>query len=358
MTQKKKIAFIFPGQGAQYVGMGKDFFDGFAEARLVFQEADDLLKASFSKLIFEGPKEELTLTKNSQLAIYIMSLAILRTFQKEFPEIEPHVCAGLSLGEYTALTAASRITFKECLPLVRARGLFMHEAAESTKGTMRVVLGMEEEEIRKILPEGIWVANLNCPGQVVIAGKESMMETAATLLKEKGAKRVLPLDVSGAFHTPLMRPAQEKLKPLIEGVTLKESPVEMVMNVVGGPVTSLAELKSAMISQVTSPVFWERGIRSIESRGIDFFLEIGCGKTLSGMNKKIGVQAPTLSLEKITDLRSLCKSDFLEKTGDFDEISNLSEPAYARRPIGGERKSEDRKSAIFNKEDHLHSDLT
>ncbi len=300
----KKIAFLFPGQGAQYVGMGKDFYEQFPAARAVFEEADDLLECSFSRLIFEGPANELMLTKNSQLAIFITSIAILRAFQQEFPEITPIFCAGLSLGEYSALTAASKITFADCLSLVRARGLFMDEACVSSPGTMRVVLGMEVDAVRKALAsvKEAWIANLNCPGQVVIAGTIGGIETATQALKAAGAKRVLPLDVSGAFHSPLMKQAQDQLAPLIALAPFKESPVQVVMNATGAIETTQAALRTNLMKQVTSPVLWEKGIHALEEAGVDLYIEIGCGKTLAGMNKKIGAKSPTLSIEKVTDL--------------------------------------------------------
>ena len=297
-----KLIFLFPGQGAQYVGMGKDFYEQFAAARRVFEEADELLKRPFSKLIFEGPQEELTLTKNSQLAIYIVSIAILRTLQELHPELQPSICAGLSLGEYSALTAAQKITFADCLPLVEARGMLMHEASISSPGTMRVVLSLDVETIRAALPADVWVANLNCPGQVVIAGTLPGIEAAAVLLKEKGAKRVLPLDVSGAFHSPLMQSAQERLKPLIERTPFHESSIQVAMNAVGDQVHSLAGIREALIAQVTSPVLWEKTIRALDLLDVSLYVEIGCGKTLKGMNGKIGTKAPTKSIENVTDL--------------------------------------------------------
>ncbi|MBS0616352.1 MAG: ACP S-malonyltransferase [Verrucomicrobia bacterium] len=291
----KKIAFIFPGQGAQYVGMGKQFYEAFPEARAVFDEAGDHLK----KIIFEGPMEELTQTAIAQVAIFVTSVAILRCIP-----IKPDVCAGLSLGEYTALVAAGRVDFASALKLVAARGKYMQEACEMEKGSMRVVLGLEESQVAACLSEGAWIANLNCPGQVVIAGNETALHAAEEKLKAAGARRVLPLEVSGAFHTPLMRPAQEKLQSLLLSAPLQSSDVELVMNVPGAFVQGAEEMRQNLIAQVASPTRWEKGIRAMMEAGVTTFIEIGPGKTLSGMNKKIGV-GETFSVEKPADLAQL-----------------------------------------------------
>lgn len=307
---KKNTAFIFPGQGAQYPGMAKDFYDNFAIARETFQEADELLSQNFSKIIFEGPSSELTLTKNSQLGIYIVSMAIFRTVTQQIPSLIPSVCAGLSLGEYTALTASGKIAFKDCLPVVRARAQFMNDACKATEGTMQVVLGMEASLVEEIMqtlnpPHDVWVANLNCPGQVVIAGSLSGVAKGAEALLARGAKRALPLDVSGAFHSGLMKSAQERLEPLIREMPLLTTPTELVMNVPGNYVSDIEQIRRYLIDQVTSPVRWEQGIRAMMNKQVDSFIEIGCGKTLMGMNKRIGVNVPTHSFEKITDLEGM-----------------------------------------------------
>lgn len=302
-----KIAFLFPGQGAQYVGMGNDFFDAFSAARDVFQAADELLSMHFSKLIFEGPSDQLTLTKNSQLAIYIVSYAIWKAVEDQFPSLKPTACAGLSLGEYTALTVARKISFEECLRLVRARALYMHEAALAHPGTMQVVLNLSPEEVQEALkgiPEA-WVANINCPGQVVIAGTARALTLAAPLLKEKGAKRVLPLDVSGAFHSGLMQEAQDRLRQDVEQVGLTPSGIDFISNVPGDYVESLDKIRESLVRQVTQPVLWEQGIRALESRQMTTYYEIGPGKTLAGMNKRIGVSVPTISIEKVSDLEEI-----------------------------------------------------
>lgn len=280
--------------------MGRDFYEQFEAARALFDEADAILGRPFSKLIFDGPAEELTQTKNSQLAIFITSVAIFRVL-----DLKPAVCSGLSLGEYSALVAAGKLSFKEALLLVEARGRLMQEACERSPGTMVVVLGLEPALIQEVIaPIGnVWIANLNCPGQVVIAGTKESIENASELLKEKGARRVLPLEVSGAFHSGLMRSAQEGLKPYIDQLNLAQTDVEIVMNVPGDYVSSQDEIRKNMVEQVTSPVHWQKGIEAQVKRGIDLFIEIGPGKTLAGMNKRIGISVETQSVEKVEDLQ-------------------------------------------------------
>jgi [acyl-carrier-protein] S-malonyltransferase len=303
----KKIAFLFPGQGAQYPGMGKDFYNEFPTAKRTFEEADDFLGRPFSQLIFEGLPAELTLTRNSQIAIYITSIAILRVFQEQYPELRPAYCAGLSLGEYTALTAAGHIGFLDCLDLVRTRAEAMHQACEETKGTMQVVLGMTEEAVETVVrefnpPHPVWIANINCPGQIVIAGTIDAIAKVAEALKQRGAKRVLPLDVSGAFHSGLMQSAKAKLAAKIGAAPFHKSAIEVVMNVPGDVVSDIALIRQTLIDQLVQPVRWEKGIRKMMQESVDIYIEMGPGKTLSGMNKRIDVAEPTFSIEKTADL--------------------------------------------------------
>lgn len=308
---KKKIAFLFPGQGSQYPGMGLDIYKEYPVARQVFDDADAILGFPLSRLIFEGPQEELTLTKNSQVAIFVVSIAFLKVLEEKHPEIIPTICAGLSLGEYTALCAAGKLSFEECLKLVRARGLFMQEASEKYPGSLSAVMGLESEEVEKIIQDmkaDVWVANLNCPKQVVISGTHEGLKQAEEVLKAKGARRVLPLEVSGAFHSGLMKEAQEKLKGKINQVNITNSSVDVVMNVPGEFVRDANKIRENLILQVASPTRWEKGIRLIDQEKIDFYLEIGCGKTLSGMNKKIGTLSPTYSIETLEDLEKFEKS--------------------------------------------------
>lgn len=299
----KKIAWIFPGQGAQVPGMGKDFAEAFPIAKETFEEADEILGEKLSSIIFEGPQELLTQTRYSQLGIFVTSVALLRVLRQQMPELQPTVCAGLSLGEYTALYASGRISFEEGLRLVQKRAHLMHEACEKAQGKMAAVLGMGDEEVEGALREveGIWVANYNTPGQIVISGTEKGLERATALLKERGAKRILPLAVHGAFHSGLMHSAQEGLVPWVQKVSLKESEIGFVMNVPGARVEKGEEIRENLVRQVTSPVRWHQGIRAMGE--IDLYIEIGPGKTLTGMNRKLGLQG--VSLEKVEDLDQL-----------------------------------------------------
>lgn len=304
---KSTTAYLFPGQGAQYPGMGKDFFDSFAIAKETFQEADDLLQENLSRIIFEGPEDLLTKTLYSQLGIFVTSIAILRTVMQQMPGLTPFIAAGLSLGEYSALHASGKLGFKETLFLVQKRATFMNVACETTNGTMAAVLGINAAEIEKALqgsPE-IWVANYNCPGQTVISGTVAGVDAAARLLKEKGAKRVIPLVVHGAFHSGLMQSAQESLTSFVLDAPIQDSSIHLVMNVPGTRVDSVEMIKDCLIRQVTHSIRWEQGIVAMAHEGVDRFIEMGCGRTLSGMNKKIGVSGETLSIEKVEHLELL-----------------------------------------------------
>jgi len=312
-VKHQKIAFLFPGQGSQYVGMGQDFVKTFPTARLTFEEADDALGYNLSKIIKEGPETLLTETRNSQTGIYVASVAMLRTLQTLMPQLQPGVCAGLSLGEYTALHATGRIPFADCLKLIQYRSQYMNEACEAIKGTMAVVLGLDADVVEKLvqevdLPRDLWVANFNCPGQVVLSGTLKGIEAGSAAAKAKGAKRVLPLQVHGAFHSGLMHFAEERLTGHVVEAPLSDSQIELIMNVPGCAVKDLQQIKTNLIKQVTHPVRWEQGVRHMASTGVDLFVEIGCGKTLSGFNKRIGVSGPTFSIETVEDIELLERS--------------------------------------------------
>jgi [acyl-carrier-protein] S-malonyltransferase len=305
--KNKRFVFLFPGQGAQFVGMMKDFYDTFAESRQVFEEAEDVLKMSLKPIIFNGPKELLTQTVNCQKAIFISSYAILKAFELRLPECIPQATCGLSLGEYTALAASGKARFSDLLPIVDKRATFMQKACEKTPSSMSVVLGQEGPWVQEVLRSTglpVWVANLNCPGQVVIAGEIEPLAKAAVALKEAGAKRVLPLEVSGAFHTPLMESAKQALSPYLEDLKLQPSSTALVMNATGQLVKEAEEIRQLLIEQVTSPVYWAKGIQQLAPT-TDIFIEMGPGNTLAGMNKRIGVEAPTYSIQTTSDLTTV-----------------------------------------------------
>jgi [acyl-carrier-protein] S-malonyltransferase len=305
-------AFIFPGQGAQYVGMGKDFAEAFPLARQTFEHANDILRRDITKIIFEGPENTLTETHNSQVGIYITSIAIWQVMKQTHPAFVPCMTAGLSLGEYTALTVAGKVSFEEGLMLVQRRGSLMSDACNKNEGTMAVVLGLSAEEVEKTvvdlnMPHDLWAANFNCPGQVVISGTKSGIEKGAAALKNRGAKRVLPLPVHGAFHSGLMKEAELGLADNVLAIPFHKSSIKLAMNVVGEIVSNEDDIRSNLIKQVTHPVRWQQCVNAMENEGASLFAEIGCGKALTGFNKRIETKAPTISIEKVQDL------DLLEK---------------------------------------------
>ncbi|MBU8915312.1 ACP S-malonyltransferase [Bacillus sp. FJAT-29953] len=286
-----KIAFVFPGQGSQTVGMGKDLAEKYPEVMSYFKKADETLKVPLSQLIFEGPKEDLTLTINTQPALLTTSLAVLSFFQNS--GVKPDFVAGHSLGEYTALVAAGVMSFEEGVYAVRKRGEFMENAVPNGEGAMAAVLGLDRDKLAAVTEEvtnegnPVALANLNCPGQIVISGSKKGVEDAGAKAKEAGAKRVLPLEVSGPFHSPLMKPASGQLREVLDGIDMKDAEVPVVANVSAEPVTSAAEIKDKLIEQLYSPVLWEDSVQKMIELGVDTFIEIGPGKVLSGLIKKI-----------------------------------------------------------------------
>lgn len=269
---KRRIAFLFPGQGAQYPGMARDFVEIFPVARELLEEADDRLGRKLSGIILKGPVEELTETRNSQTAIFVACVAIFRVLQQQFPDLLPTICAGLSLGEYTALHTSGRLPFDACLHLVQERGRQMNDACETTQGTMAVILGLDAGTVEKMvqevnLPHDLWVANFNCPGQVVISGTARGIEAGSAAAKAKGAKRILPLQVHGAFHSGLMCAAEERLIEPIMQASIQESSVAFAMNVPGDFVETVPEIKNNLILQVTHSVRWEQSVRKMAAKG-------------------------------------------------------------------------------------------
>ncbi len=302
----KKIAFLFPGQGSQTIGMGKDFFDHFKVAREVFEEADDTLHFSISKLCFEGPEDELKLTENTQPAVLTASIAALRVLQTE-RGVQPLLTAGHSLGEYSALVAVGAFAFADALRTVRLRGKFMQEAVPVGEGTMAAVLGLDPEELERICEEAsdgevVTPANFNCPGQIVISGHTSAVERAIELVKRKG-KKAMPLQVSAPFHSPLMKPAGLQLKEVLKDIPITEFKVPVVTNVEARPNSVPERVKPLLVEQVSSPVRWEESIREMIQEGIEQFLEVGPGKVLSGLMKRIDSKAETSHIEDLLSLK-------------------------------------------------------
>lgn len=298
----KKIAFLFPGQGAQYLGMGKELLAEFPLFRHTFQEAEDRLHRKLIHVMLDGPESELVKTDNSQLLVYIFSVALARLVQQLYPKIRPFACAGLSLGEYSALTVSGRLLFVDGITLVERRATFMREACEKTLGTMAVIMGLPAEEVEAMvlqaaIPHDLWAANFNCPGQVVISGTLKGIEKGIALAKERGAKRVVPLAVQGAFHSGLMRHAQERLTPYLEQVPLQDSPIRLAMNIPGACVENKDKVRQYLIAQVTEPVRWESSIRALDKEEVQLFLEIGPGSTLTGMNRKMGLKGTLMHIE-------------------------------------------------------------
>ncbi|HYE80535.1 MAG TPA: ACP S-malonyltransferase [Clostridia bacterium] len=300
-----KIACIFPGQGAQYPGMGKELAENYKEAMKIFDLASERLGIDMRELCFEGNEEELKKTENTQPSILTTSIAMLEVLKLR--GITPQVTAGLSLGEYSALVASKAINFAEAVALVKKRGKYMQEAVPAGEGTMAAIMGLGRESVVECLKMAsgygvVEAANYNCPGQIVIAGHTRAVEHACTIMKEKGAKRAIMLPVSAPFHSSLLKPAGEKLALELEKVEISDNEMPVVSNVNAQVIMDKYQIKKCLIEQVSSSVLWEDSIRHMADMGVDTFIEVGPGKTLSAFVKKID---KSLYVYNVEDMESL-----------------------------------------------------
>lgn len=296
-----KIAFIFPGQGAQACGMGKDFYEQTETGKRIFDKATQLMGFSMPQLCFEE-NDRLDITEYTQAAMVTASIAMMRVLEEN--GIKPDVAAGLSLGEYCALAAAGVMSDEDAIRTVRQRGILMQEAVPVGEGAMAAILALDASAIEEVTGamEGVWIANYNCPGQIVISGEKAAVEEACEKLKAAGAKRAVMLNVSGPFHSGMLTAAGEKLGQVLSRVELHEPRIPYVANVTAQYVKSAGEVKELLTRQVSSSVRWQQSVEAMIGDGVDTFIEIGPGKTLAGFMRKISRDVKTLNVEKLEDI--------------------------------------------------------
>jgi [acyl-carrier-protein] S-malonyltransferase len=303
------VAFIFPGQGAQYIGMGRDLYAAYPQSKEVFDKADKILGFPISRLCFEGPQDVLTQTQNCQPAIFTVSIASIAAFKSRITNHESRTTkytAGLSLGEYSALVASGALSFEDGLRLVQKRAKLMEAATKKYPGKMSAVLGLGREEVREIcLASGAEIANLNCPGQVVITGRIEAIEKAKQLAQQKGAKRVIDLEVSGAFHSSLMKEAAQELNQQLKDYNIQDAVVPVISNVTARAQEKSPEIRENMVKQLYSPVLWEDSVRYIAAQGVKTFYEIGPGNILKGLIRKIDPSLEVINIGKAEDLANI-----------------------------------------------------
>jgi [acyl-carrier-protein] S-malonyltransferase len=298
-----KTAFIFPGQGSHYVGMGKDLYEGNAAAKVLFDKADEILGFSISKICFEGPEEELKQTKNTQPAIFLHSIVLFHLINKKQFEMT----AGHSLGEYSALVAASALTFEDGLKLVRLRGELMQQAGAEYSGTMAAIVGLDSKIVNELCVDAsvdgiVQAANFNSPGQIVVSGSSAGVKKAMELAKAHGAKIVKELPVSGAFHSPLMESARAGLKGALDKTKIHDAVIPVYANVTAQSMHYADEIRNLLLRQLVNPVRWEESVANMIKDGAANFVEIGPGKVLQGLVKRINAHIKTLGLEKLSDI--------------------------------------------------------
>jgi [acyl-carrier-protein] S-malonyltransferase len=303
-----KTALLFAGQGAQATGMGKDLAEKFPSAKAWFDRANAALGYDLTAICFNGPEPELTKTENAQPGIFLVSWVAFQLLKEQAPSLKFDAAAGLSLGEFTALTAAGAMSFEDGLRVVRQRGRFMQGACEATRGGMAAVIGLDEAPTREVCAEaGVVLANLNCPGQIVISGEVDKITKAVELAKAKGAKRAIALPVAGAYHSLLMAGAQPKLRAELAKVKLSPPVVPVISNVTGQPHGVEADISARLVEQVTSPVLWEKAMRYLLAQGFTRFIELGPGTALSGFMKRIDKSAQMLNVADVASLEATVK---------------------------------------------------
>lgn len=304
-----KTALLFAGQGAQVVGMGKDLAERFPTAAALFSRANEILGYDLASICFNGPESELTKTENAQPAIFLHSWVAYQLLKEQIPTFRAQATAGLSLGEFTALAAAGVFSFEDGLKIVRLRGRYMQEACEVTRGTMAAIIGLDEQPTREVCAEaGVQLANLNCPGQLVISGTVEGIAKACELAKARGAKRALPLTVGGAYHSPLMASAQPKLQAALGEIPLHLPAMPVISNVTAQPHATAGEIHMRLVDQVTSSVRWEESIRYLIAQGFTRFIELGPGSALSGFMKRIDKAVQILNIADVPSLETTAKA--------------------------------------------------